>query len=59
VANLASTLGITCVALGDVKDWLFPPNAGEVVEKLMRLCEVPIKPAPATSPMNWKLPKAY
>src|ERR1700742_2962268 len=52
-------LGITRVASGDVKAWLLIPTLGEVVEKLMLLLEVPIRAAPATSPMNWKSPSAY
>ena len=52
-------LGTSWIALGDVKDWLLTPTAGDTVVKLIWLCELPIKPAPANSPINWKSPKAY
>ncbi|MCC6778031.1 MAG: hypothetical protein IT537_15570 [Hyphomicrobiales bacterium] len=48
---------MTCVASGDVSNWLFSPSAGEIVAKSMRLSALPIRPAAATSPMNYTSPR--
>jgi hypothetical protein len=58
VASLVSMLETIRVALGDVRDWLLIPSAGEVVVKSILLWAVPIRAAPATSPINWKSPRA-